>query len=98
MVSRIGGDEFLVLADELTQLDEAHLLAERLMHMISTPVEIDGIELRVSASIGISIYPSQGDSIDSLIHAADQAMYSAKKQGKNQVAIASQNTIQLIPR
>lgn len=98
MVSRIGGDEFLVLADELTHLDEARLLAERLMHMISTPVEIDGIELRVSASIGISIYPSQGDSIDSLIHAADQAMYSAKKQGKNQVAIASQNTIQLIPR
>ena len=98
MVSRIGGDEFLVLADELTHLDEAHLLAERLMHMISTPVEIDGIELRVSASIGISIYPSQGDSIDSLIHAADQAMYSAKKQGKNQIAIASQDTTQLIPR
>ena len=98
MVSRIGGDEFLVLADELTHLDEARLLAERLMHMISTPVEIDDIELRVSASIGISIYPAQGDSIDSLIHAADQAMYSAKNQGKNQIAIASQDTTQLIPR
>lgn len=96
MVSRIGGDEFLVLADELTRPDEAHQLAERLMQMIGAPVVIDNIELRVSASIGISIYPTLGDNIDDLIHAADQAMYRAKNLGKNQIASADQDTLNLI--
>ncbi|WP_370299034.1 diguanylate cyclase domain-containing protein, partial [Pontibacterium sp.] len=90
------GDEFLVLADELTRPDEAHQLAERLMQMIGAPVVIDNIELRVSASIGISIYPTLGDNIDDLIHAADQAMYRAKNLGKNQIASADQDTLNLI--
>lgn len=89
MVSRIGGDEFLVLADELPKYDEATLLSERLMQMISSPITIDGIELRVSASIGISVYPMQGDNINTLIHTADQAMYRAKKQSKNQVPLTT---------
>lgn len=90
MVSRLGGDEFLVLADELSKREEAHQLAERIMQMVSTPIVIDDIELQVSASIGISIYPSQGDDIDDLIHTADQAMYHAKNLGKNQIATADQ--------
>lgn len=96
MVSRIGGDEFLVLADELTRQEEAHQLAERLMQMISSPVMIDDIELKVSASIGISIYPTLNDNIDDLIHTADQAMYRAKNLGKNRIASADQNTLNLI--
>ncbi|MDI3325506.1 diguanylate cyclase [Pontibacterium granulatum] len=96
MVSRIGGDEFLVLADELTRPEEAHQLAKRLMQMIGAPVVIDDIELRVSASIGISLYPTSGDNIDDLIHAADQAMYRAKNRGKNQITSADPNTLNLI--
>lgn len=90
-VSRLGGDEFLVLADELSRPEEAHQLAERIMQMISTPVVIDDIKLQVSASIGISIYPTHGNNIDDLIHTADQAMYHAKSLGKNQIAAANLN-------
>lgn len=93
MVSRLGGDEFLVLADELSRPEEAHQLAERIMQMVATPVVIDDIELQVSASIGISIYPAHGDNIDNLIHTADQAMYHAKSLGKNQIAAADQNLV-----
>lgn len=81
MVARIGGDEFLILADELHHPDEAQRLAERLMKIILTPVTIDDISLHISASIGIAAYPEDAKQINQLIHAADQAMYEAKRQG-----------------
>lgn len=90
MVARIGGDEFLVLTDNLPFEEEATLLAERLMRIICTPVNIDGTQLSVSASIGISVYPNQGADINTLIHVADQAMYSAKNSGKNQIFVAGE--------
>jgi len=90
MVARIGGDEFLVLTDNLPFEEEATLLAERLMRIICSPVSIDGTQLSVSASIGISVYPNQGADINTLIHIADQAMYGAKNSGKNQIFVAGE--------
>jgi len=81
-VARLGGDEFVFLA-EVDESDDASDIAERVLHELSAPVEIDGHRLVTHLSIGISLYPDDGESPDSLLRYADIAMYSAKTSGKN---------------
>ena len=75
-VARIGGDEFVVLLDGLTQVDEAEGVAKKLTEVICK--EIDEKDHIVTASIGVSTYPSDGEDPDSLLKAADRAMYEVK--------------------
>jgi len=79
-VARIGGDEFVVLLDGITQAEEAHVVAEKLMELIQK--DIDEEDHTVSASIGVSTYPIDGNDPESLLRAADQAMYEIKKKLK----------------
>lgn len=88
IVARIGGDEFLILADDLNNTEEAQRLAERLMNIIVTPITLDGVTLHLSASIGIAAYPDDEVQINLLIHAADQAMYDAKRRSSGLIARA----------
>ncbi|MCV2356483.1 diguanylate cyclase [Paucibacter sp. B2R-40] len=80
-VSRHGGDEFLILLDDLVQIDDALAIAEKLKEAlrVARASNVDWADL--SASIGISVYPRDADSADALIACADQAMYMAKRQG-----------------
>lgn len=87
-LARIGGDEFLVLVENLSDKHEAEQLAEQLAEQINTQLDIDGATLRVSASIGVALYPTHQSSVNSLIESADRAMYQAKHLGKNQVYMA----------
>lgn len=80
---RLGGDEFLVLLPQLANSTEAAQIAQRVLQALAEPFIIDGLELQLSASIGISIFPRDGLDIHSLINAADSAMYHAKQSGKN---------------
>ncbi len=80
-VSRHGGDEFLILLGELAQAADADSLAGKLLAALAEPLRIGGQALQLSASIGISIYPDDGKSIDDLIAHADAAMYEAKQKG-----------------
>lgn len=80
-VSRHGGDEFLVLLTDITLPDDAARIAAKLLHALALPGDVDGAPASLTASIGISIYPDDGDEIDLLIHRADQAMYRAKRGG-----------------
>ena len=82
-VSRIGGDEFVLILDELKSADGARRVAEKVLEAISVPYEIGGQKRAVSASLGISLYPDHGTSLDQLIHVADLAMYAAKREGDN---------------
>lgn len=86
-LARIGGDEFLVLAESLSDEHEATMLGQRILESLSTPFEIDDIEIRISASIGVSIFPLHGKNIGTLIDAADKAMYRAKHLGKSRVVL-----------
>jgi diguanylate cyclase (GGDEF)-like protein len=82
-VARIGGDEFIVL---ITDIDgETSLISkiERLLSEASRPLDFSGHKITVGASIGIALYPEHGENAETLLHHADQAMYQAKKQGKN---------------
>ena len=84
-LARIGGDEFVaVLVEELDQLQDFRPILDRILHAASTKVIIGNIELHVSASIGVTLFPDDDSSADLLIRHADQAMYSAKQAGKNQ--------------
>lgn len=81
-VARLGGDEFTVLMPLLDSMDGATLVASRILVALTQPFDLNGQEGRVSASIGISIYPEQARGAEQLLHNADVAMYHAKRQGK----------------
>jgi diguanylate cyclase (GGDEF)-like protein len=87
-IARVGGDEFVVVFEELSDATEATRIAERARVAMSLPVEVDGQELQVTASIGLSLSGRPGEDVDSLLRRADDAMYVAKGNGRNQVAFA----------
>ena len=83
-LARFGGDEFTLMLPKLHNgRDDASKLAEKITNTLKQPFIVDGHELYVSASIGIALYPQDGNNIDNLIKHADVAMYHVKGQGKN---------------
>ncbi len=82
MVSRLGGDEFLVILADFAAPEDAAKVAQKLLQVISAPVELEGRQFSPNASIGISVFPRDGDNADDLIRRADAAMYSAKDHGR----------------
>ena len=77
-VARLGGDEFVLVLQPCGRPDEIALIAERIISEIAMPIELSGLSLRVGASIGIAVYPSDGMDPASLMKIADTAMYEAK--------------------
>lgn len=86
-VSRHGGDEFVVLLPEIGDVQSVTHFAEKLIHSVGEPHVISGHELRVTLSIGISMYPDDGADADALMRNADMAMYQAKRSGRNSYEI-----------
>ncbi|WP_346285082.1 EAL domain-containing protein [Zoogloea sp.] len=82
-VCRQGGDEFVILLSEVEHIDDATRVAEKLLQVFSLPQLIDGHELHVTLSIGISVYPDDGDNAEAVMQNADTAMYHAKARGRN---------------
>ncbi|MEA3466449.1 MAG: diguanylate cyclase, partial [Thermodesulfobacteriota bacterium] len=82
-VARFGGDEFIVLVEEIHDIDNIAILANKLITTISKPILIDQHELYVTTSVGISVSPDDSMEVDQLIRFADTAMYQAKDLGRN---------------
>ena len=82
-VSRLGGDEFAVLLTELDSRDDAGLVATRILDALPTPIRVAGHEISTTASIGIAVFPDDGDDVETLVKHADRAMYHAKESGRN---------------
>ncbi len=84
MLARLGGDEFVAVMPELDGQNQSLPLLDRLVEVVSRPVEIGELQLRVSASIGVTFYPQADTTLepDQLVRQADQAMYKAKQSGK----------------
>lgn len=82
-VARLGGDEFVVVLENVTSADAIESIANKLLKCLAEPVRIQGHEIACTSSIGISVFPNDGDSIDQLLKHADTAMYRAKAAGKN---------------
>ncbi|STQ91818.1 bifunctional diguanylate cyclase/phosphodiesterase [Iodobacter fluviatilis] len=91
VLARIGGDEFTILLENTVCLEQVGQVAERLRQALIQPCLINGQELFVSCSIGISVYPSDGKTPAALLKNADVAMYRAKETGKNNVQFFAAN-------
>ncbi len=82
MVARLGGDEFVVVLAEIAEPQDAARVAAKLIEAISAPLLLDGYTVSVSGSIGIGLFPNDGDNAEMLIRYADVAMYHAKESGR----------------
>ena len=82
-VSRQGGDEFLVLLPDIERAQDAARFAAKILTALALPHRIDGQDLHVTMSIGIGLYPDDGQDVDTVIKSADTAMYHAKENGRN---------------
>ncbi|MFC1747745.1 diguanylate cyclase domain-containing protein [Pseudomonadota bacterium] len=83
VAARLGGDEFAVILTALDSIESASVLAERTVKTLQISVEGTNPPLLVSCSVGVSVFPYHGDSCETLLRCADEAMYAAKQQGKN---------------
>ncbi|HET7909218.1 MAG TPA: EAL domain-containing protein [Nitrospira sp.] len=82
-LARLGGDEFTVLLTNLHDVQDASKVARRILEALARPFAVSGHEIFVTVSIGIAIFPADGDSVDVLLKHSDTAMYHAKEQGRN---------------
>ncbi|MEX0730968.1 MAG: EAL domain-containing protein [Aquisalimonadaceae bacterium] len=88
-VARLGGDELVVIAEGLDHPNHATVIASKLRDLFHAPIDVDHRQFTVHTSIGISIFPDDGDSAESLLQHADAALYRAKGRGGNQWAFSS---------
>jgi diguanylate cyclase (GGDEF)-like protein/PAS domain S-box-containing protein len=90
-VARMGGDEFTVLLADLEEVESIERAASTILRELALPFQLDDSVVYISASIGITIYPNDSTAIDDLLKNADQAMYAAKKAGRNRYRYFTQN-------
>lgn len=93
-VARLGGDEFVVLLSETnedieTAINNAQVIADKLLQAIAIPYDIENHDIRTSASIGITIFPTDNETADDVLRKADTAMYQAKEAGRNTIKFFS---------
>jgi diguanylate cyclase (GGDEF)-like protein/PAS domain S-box-containing protein len=82
-IARVGGDEFVLLLPEVSSKEEIDAIAEKIIKSMRHPIPINGQEFYVSASMGVSVYPNDGDDVSTLLRNADAALDKAKELGKN---------------
>ncbi len=82
-LARMGGDEFIILLDQSKNPQETQIMADRVLQLFESSFFIEETEIYLTASIGISMYPQNGDSVEELIRTSDIALYKAKNAGKN---------------
>lgn len=91
IIARFGGDEFIILVRDSHNIENIKSLAKKILTIVSNPIHIRKHEIYITASIGISIYPKDGKTVNDLMKKADQAMYFAKELGRNNYQFAKKN-------
>jgi diguanylate cyclase (GGDEF)-like protein len=89
LLARYGGDEFVVLLEQLTDPQVVHAIASRVIEALSHTFTVDGLAVRLSVSIGAALFPEHGASAESLLACADSAMYDAKRKGGDRYLIGA---------
>jgi len=88
-VARLGGDEFVIALWGLSRANDAAKLASKVIQAVSQPYSIQGRGVSISASVGVGIYPTHGEEVETLMKSADLALYEAKSTGKNVYRVAA---------
>jgi diguanylate cyclase (GGDEF)-like protein/PAS domain S-box-containing protein len=88
-VARVGGDEFTIVLQDVPRSDAVAVVAQKVLRSIAEPMEISGHRLYVTTSIGITLFPNDGDDAETLLKNADTAMYRAKAEGRNTYQLAT---------
>lgn len=83
LMARLGGDEFAIILDNVNHVDELEEVAQNLCIILAAPMKLNDMTIKISASIGIGVYPQDGSDEDTLLRSADKYMYIAKKRGGN---------------
>ncbi|MEO8183539.1 MAG: GGDEF domain-containing response regulator [Deltaproteobacteria bacterium] len=94
-VARLGGDEFAILLDSLDGAAEVETVAQRVLSSLAPPIRVNERDLEVTASMGISVFPEGGSAAEELLRSADQAMYSAKRAGRNTYSLRPHGALAL---
>jgi diguanylate cyclase (GGDEF)-like protein/PAS domain S-box-containing protein len=84
VVSRFGGDEFIIILEDIQRANDVHAKVKELLTSLNRPFRIHDHELSISASIGVALFPDDGTNVKELVQKADKSMYEAKKSGRNQ--------------
>jgi len=90
-LARLGGDEFTVILQDVNEEFDTVLVAEKILHVFKSPIQLDKHELYLTPSIGIALFPDNGSTVDDLIKFADTAMYRAKELGGNNYQLFDSN-------
>jgi len=93
IISRIGGDEFVILANDLTDIKNVTIIADKIITSFLEPIKVEDKEFSIGVNIGIAIYPDDGNELDDLIKKADFAMYYAKNMGKNKFSFYNEDIL-----
>ncbi|MGA9164932.1 MAG: diguanylate cyclase [Thiobacillus sp.] len=96
-VARLGGDEFVIALWESSHADGVAKLVSKVIQAVSQPYRIQGRDVRMTASVGVGIYPAHGEAVETLMKSADLALYEAKRTGKNDYRIAARVDLQPSP-
>ncbi|MGH0031942.1 MAG: putative bifunctional diguanylate cyclase/phosphodiesterase [Myxococcota bacterium] len=97
-ISRLGGDEFTVILNDVRDNNDAARTAKRMLDAISAPIDLEGHEVSVSSSVGIAVFPYDGEDAETLIRNADTAMYHAKDLGRGRCAFYSEQMNEQLKR
>jgi len=97
-ISRVGGDEFVVLLPHVSEEADSFIVASEILALLNRTFEVDGHQLQISGSIGIATYPTDGKDETSLLRSADRAMYQAKADGHNQIQIHNKDVKESGPK
>jgi len=97
-VARLGGDEFLIMLAPITDCDQVMAVAERIKLVLSQPIDLGVREVKVTPSIGISLFPDNGCKVDDLMRYADLAMYHAKDKGRNHYSFFSKELSEAVEK
>ena len=96
-VARLGGDEFVIVFINVKGVSNVEMIARKIVRSFERSFNISGFTLNVSTSIGVSLYPQHGASSEELMQLADEAMYQAKRSGKNRFCIAEPGQMEAVP-
>jgi len=89
LFARIGGDEFIIMIENIEDIETVNVVAEKVLTSFNRPYKLNNQDVFITASIGVAIYPSDGDNAETLIKNADIAMYKAKENGRNQYLLCT---------